>query len=477
MPKAFRAPLSLALASLTAADLAAAPRYRMVMGENEAEHGVNLVSIVQNPAIGRGFVALSGLKMAPKRVHLSTETAQQVLTGPALVPDEEILRLDAKGKPYYISFSAEQISQIKRRYALNGYQKLSNHEHATPLDSVVFEESWIVRDSERDPAAVLGLDVPVGTWMLSGYIADADFWANEVVTGNVTGFSIEGLFDTEQVTLAAVPASKSPMKKNWFQRLSTAAMRALKLSVVTLKDGSQLDIASDGTVSKVDEDGQPTEAAPDGSYILDDDTELLVKDGKKAEPAEKEKEKEVEATDEAVTAAQEVLKGITAETTAADAKAIVEKALKALGGESASEEKPKPEEVKAAAVALFLEAVEMLDGSSLSYNPISRLLTDSNGVPVPSGYHACKDGSFFRVETSQYTYTIDAETYAKATTQLSEVQLKLTAAETELANTPDGGRVLLSGTGTGTGTSEMASTPTSLALSRVDELLARRTEE
>jgi hypothetical protein len=445
MPKALSAPLSLALASLTAADLAAAPRYRMKMGENQPEQGVNLVSIVQNPAIGRGFVALSALKTAPKRVHLSTEPTQQVLTGPALVPDEEILRLDAKGKPYYISFSAEEISQIKRRYAVNGYQKLSNHEHQTPLDSIVFEESWIVRDSERDPAAVLGLDVPVGTWMLSAHIADAEFWANEVLTGNVTGFSIEGLFDTEEVTLAAVPASTSPMKKTWFQRLSTAAMRMLKLSVVTLKDGSQLDIASDGTVSKVDEDGQPTEVVADGSYILDDDSELLVKEGKKAEAPEK--EKEVAATDEAVTAAQEVLKEITAETTAADAKAIVEKALKALGGEAPAEK--TPEEVKASAVPLFLEAVEMLDGSSLYYNPISRLLTDANGVPVPSGYHACKDGSFFRVETSQYTYTIDAETYAKATTQLSEVKVKLEAAELQLSQTPDGGRVLLSGAGNG----------------------------
>jgi hypothetical protein len=79
---------------------------------------------------------------------------------------------------------------------------------------VLFEESWIVRDSERDAAAVLGLDVPVGTSMLSGHIADTDFWTNEVIFCIVTGFLIEGLFNIREVTLAAFIAPQLSMKKS-----------------------------------------------------------------------------------------------------------------------------------------------------------------------------------------------------------------------------------------------------------------------
>jgi hypothetical protein len=99
MKLALCSPLFLTLSSLTAAELAAAPRYRMKMSETDANHGVNLVSIVQSPAIQRSFVALSAAKTAPIRVHLSTEPSKQVLTGPAPVPDEEIFRLDDQGKP------------------------------------------------------------------------------------------------------------------------------------------------------------------------------------------------------------------------------------------------------------------------------------------------------------------------------------------------------------------------------------------
>ncbi|MDO7846482.1 XkdF-like putative serine protease domain-containing protein [Hymenobacter sp. M29] len=474
MSKAFLAPLSLALASLTAADLAAAPRYRMKMGENEPEQGVNLVSIVQNPAIGRGFVALSAVKMAPKRFHFSSEPTQQVLTGPALVPDEEILRLDAEGNPYYISFSAEQISLIKRRYALNGYQKLSNHEHATPLDGVVFEESWIVRDSERDPAAVLGLDVPAGTWMLSGYIADSDFWTKEVLTGNVTGFSIEGLFDLEEVTLAAVPApTPSKMKKPWNFSLmaAVAKLAGVKFTKTPLKDGTVVDVAEDGSVSDLDADGNVSGPAKDGAYELEDGTTLTVKDGKKVD-APKEDPK---LADEAVAAAQEVLKGITADTSAADAKSIIEKALEALGVKPAAEK--TPEEVKAAAVELFLEAVPMAgDLGNFNYNPITRMLTKEDGTMVMTGVYACADGSYFEVSTSQYTYQIDAATYAKAQ-KLSAVEVQLAAAQLELSKTPDGGRVHLSGAGANTPpTPDAPANWVTLALARAKELTTEPTE-
>jgi hypothetical protein len=81
--------VALAAAVLTPEALASAPRYKMVLDAATPEHGVKTVSLVENPAIQRGWVALSAAEATAKRVHLSTATEgaqRQVLTGPALLP-------------------------------------------------------------------------------------------------------------------------------------------------------------------------------------------------------------------------------------------------------------------------------------------------------------------------------------------------------------------------------------------------------
>lgn len=448
-------PLSVALAQLTAADLAAAPRYTMKLG-SASKQGVKKLSLVETPAIETGWVALSAATASgPKRYHLSAATEgapKQVLTGPALIPGQEILRLSEDKKPFYIRFDEETIEAAARRFAAEGQHSQTNDSHALDLSGNLVYESWLVADPKNDKAAALGIDVPAGTWMLSLHVPDADYWEKEVVSGNRTGFSIEGVFDKEEITLAALPAPKSPMKKNWLFALAAtmASKLGIKFSKVELKNGDIVDVAEDGTVSLLDADGNVTGAAPDGNYDPAEGEAFDVKDGKKvaavaaAEDAPTDEKPDTAAVIKTLTT---VVEG--GETDVDALKKAVAEAIKALGGE-ATPAASKPEEVKASAMQLFLEAVEMADGTSMNWNPISRLLTDANGVPVASGYHACKDGSFFRVETSQYTYTIDAETYANATTQLSAVQTQLAAAKLELSKTPDGQKLHLSAESTGT---------------------------
>ena len=54
-------------------------------------------------------------------------------------------------------------------------------------------ESWIV-EGEQDKTRHYGLDVPVGTWMVSMKVLNDDIWENYVKTNKVKGFSIEGYF-------------------------------------------------------------------------------------------------------------------------------------------------------------------------------------------------------------------------------------------------------------------------------------------
>jgi len=55
-------------------------------------------------------------------------------------------------------------------------------------------ESWIVEDTEMDKSKKYGLNVPVGTWMVSMKVNNESIWNDFVKTGKVKGFSIEGIF-------------------------------------------------------------------------------------------------------------------------------------------------------------------------------------------------------------------------------------------------------------------------------------------
>ena len=54
-------------------------------------------------------------------------------------------------------------------------------------------ESWIV-EGEQDKSRIYGLDVPVGTWMVSMKVENDAIWEKFVKEGSVKGFSIEGFF-------------------------------------------------------------------------------------------------------------------------------------------------------------------------------------------------------------------------------------------------------------------------------------------
>ncbi len=64
------------------------------------------------------------------------------------------------------------------------------------------KSSWIVENTEKDKSAIYGLEVPVGTWMISMKVNNSEVWNDFVKTGKVKGFSIEGYF-ADRATLQA----------------------------------------------------------------------------------------------------------------------------------------------------------------------------------------------------------------------------------------------------------------------------------
>jgi hypothetical protein len=156
--------------------------------------GIQIISFVEKPAMEVTAIKLSAEEAL---IKLATNEYKQYLTSAVIIPDKPIIRLDAEGNEYYIKFSVDAVERIRNKFfAKSGKLNLSNKNHdASELVDAQLIEMWIITDSQNDKANALGFkDLPNGTLMATYKINDTDFWDKEVLTGNVTGFSLEGVF-------------------------------------------------------------------------------------------------------------------------------------------------------------------------------------------------------------------------------------------------------------------------------------------
>ena len=150
--------------------------------------GIEAISVVEYPAIEEDFIALKGQEFKLAEV----DNEKRILMGAALVPNKPIYRRSGEHE-YYIYFSKSTVRKASELFFINGNQNKSTLEHQMPLTGLSVVESWIV-ESEKDKSRHYGLEVPVGTWMVSMKVLNDDIWDNYVKTGKVKGFSIEGYF-------------------------------------------------------------------------------------------------------------------------------------------------------------------------------------------------------------------------------------------------------------------------------------------
>jgi hypothetical protein len=169
----------------------------LTIDENDELSGVFAISIVENPAIQENFIALSEEK---KLELMEVDSERKILMGAALIPDKKILR-KKKDEYYEIFFSKETVEKASQLFLKRGNQGQSTLEHEASLVGLSVVESWLVEDDVHDKSRKYGMDVPVGTWMVSMKVDNEDVWYNEVKTGNVKGFSIEAYF-TERLEMS-----------------------------------------------------------------------------------------------------------------------------------------------------------------------------------------------------------------------------------------------------------------------------------
>lgn len=157
---------------------------------NGDEDGVNIISLVEFPAVERNFIQLS------REVKLSLNEEKKELLGVALIPDFPIYRRDEQGE-YYITFSAESI----RKIAIDFYRKLNVNmadvEHTHNMeDGITYFQSLIV-DKENGICPAAFKDLPDGSWIVGCKVDNDSVW-DAVKSGAIKGFSIDGYFHAEE---------------------------------------------------------------------------------------------------------------------------------------------------------------------------------------------------------------------------------------------------------------------------------------
>ena len=264
---------------------------------NKKSKGVFAISLVNAPATGEHYIAMAKQDKIVKFAKVDEE--QRILMGLVLQPDQLIYRVDEDGNEFEMFFSAETIKDFSQNFFQSGFQLNSKLEHDEPIEGVTFVESWLVENPKVDKSAAFGLEYPKGSWLVSMKVDNDDIWNNYIKTGELKGFSIDGMVELEEVTLK----SNIEMSKNnknilaLLKQIVSGAEQEVEVTLGSVKSG-ELDIQFDGETLEV---GAPVflladeekVSLADGTYKLDEGGEIVVKDGLVESMSEAEAEEEV----------------------------------------------------------------------------------------------------------------------------------------------------------------------------------------
>jgi hypothetical protein len=154
--------------------------------------GVFAISVVEQPAIGVDFVALS-----EQHVVKFKEDFRGLLYGALLIPDQLIYRRnDETDEEYYVKYSKETIRAIAYNYLKQNKTNNATVEHAKVVDGVSLVETWII-EGENDKSKNFGFDLPEGTWFGCMKVENEEV-KKQIQNKEVLGFSIEGNFIAEK---------------------------------------------------------------------------------------------------------------------------------------------------------------------------------------------------------------------------------------------------------------------------------------
>lgn len=175
------------------------PVYKCCIDDQmDSDLQVEFVSFVDKPAIDKNFMAFK------EKLRFAVDTDKRIVSGPAMIADMFIYRNDPEGLgEYYTTFDAASILSIVQKFFKKGFIKNFNvmHEPGSKSTGVTVFESFIV-DRSLGKVPMKGFeDVADGSWFVSAKVEDDVIW-EKVKSGEVKGFSVEGVFEQMPVKMS-----------------------------------------------------------------------------------------------------------------------------------------------------------------------------------------------------------------------------------------------------------------------------------
>lgn len=162
---------------------------------NDVESGIDRISLVEMPAVESNFLAFASHK---QRLYFANEE-QQMITGVLVRADYPIYRNDSQIGEYYIEFGKEAIEEMAEKLLVDGHQNYINVEHMpnSDLEGVHMIEMFI-KNSSKGISPVGFEDISDGSLFATFKVRNSQVWES-IKNGTFKGFSIEGIFNFEEV--------------------------------------------------------------------------------------------------------------------------------------------------------------------------------------------------------------------------------------------------------------------------------------
>lgn len=176
--------------------------------------GLDAISLVSTPAVEIDFLCFE--KDGSKEISFSANEDKHIISGIALRADFPIYRRNGDYE-YYVVFTKEIIRKIVNKYAKNGLFNSVNLQHndLNFTNKAIMIESYII-DKERGICPTEFSDIEDGSWYVSFHIEDEMLW-NEVKDGKIlNGFSVQGLFNLIEDSVANTEEKLSQQKEQTF---------------------------------------------------------------------------------------------------------------------------------------------------------------------------------------------------------------------------------------------------------------------
>lgn len=268
------------------------PVFSAVIGSDS--DGMLCISLVDAPAVESNFEAFDAQKAVVK--YSIQDEEKRLILGVVMRAGFPIYRRDDKVGEYYIIYDAETIREMAQKYLAEDRANLVNlmHEGKPDVEGVELVQ-WFLKDSEKGLAPAGFDDIKDGSLFAEFHVTNDEVWA-AIKDGTYKGFSLEGLFTLEPVTLQKQQPAPAIEQPTIFNKLNSimgkrikAIFTALAAILVTMGkvatdkgilsyDGDE-DLKAGDAVKLDQEDGTQVDA-PDDIYTTDDGKKITVKDGK-----------------------------------------------------------------------------------------------------------------------------------------------------------------------------------------------------